>query len=214
MSLMNGIRDMLGRKRRIDKISAEEIRREKIRVEQMEKRVSRDVDTLEARKQELFLKGKDEPGQRQRLAAARKIRELDARARGKSRQLAFFNKHLRILDGLLQIKENTALLEELKLGSLVSGMALPELTEYVEQATVEGQFEIEKFTSLVAAIEGAAGTGEGLQEDSDVLAIMTAMEEARAAEEAGRGVSVDEAMQHVDEILETKADMLTEAQSA
>lgn len=203
MSLFGKIRSLVTRGNRIQNLSIEELKREQIRLEQMEKRTSREVDDLEQQKQKLFAQGKSESGQRQRVALARKIKQLDARARAKTQQMALFSKHLRIVDGLLQIKENMALLEELKVGSVVSKMPLEELTEYVETATVEGQFEMEKFTALLGALEGAMDVGE-VEEDADVLGIVEAMEQAQAAEEAGRAEDASAAMQQVDEILHKK----------
>ena len=201
MSLLDKIKDMVGQRKGIDRLSVDELKQEKIRLEQMERRVSREVDNTEARKHDLFLKGKDETSSRQQLALARKIKELDARARSKGQQLAFFHKHLRIIDGLLQIKENMELLKELKVGSVITNMSVEELTGYVEQATVQGQFEMEKFTGLLESLEGAMEAGEEAEEDADLKAIVAAMEEARAAEEAGRPEGIDAAAKQVDELL-------------
>ncbi len=197
-----GIKDLFGGRKGIDRVNLDELKREKIRLEQMERRVSNDVDGVERRKEEMFLKGKDETSSRQRLTYARKIKELDARAKAKRQQLAFFHKHLRIVDGLLQIKENMALLKELKVGSIITDMSVEELTEYVEQATVQGQFEMEKFTGLLESLDGAMNVAQDAEEDPDLTAIVSAMEEAHAAEEAGRPDGVAEAARRVDELLD------------
>lgn len=201
MSLLEGIKGLFARRKGIEQITIDELKHEKIRLEQMERRVSGEVDQLEGRKHELFLKGKDETSSRQRFAVARKIKELDSRSRSKSQQLAFFHKHLRIVDGLLQIKENISLLKELKVGSVITNMSVEELTAYVEQATVQGQFEMEKFTSLLDSLEGAMDAGQEMTEDKDLSAIVAAMEEARAAEDAGRPEGVSEAVRQVEQLL-------------
>lgn len=201
MSLIERIKGMMNGSRGIDRLSLDELKQEKIRLEQMERRMSREFDSIEARKHELFLKGTDETSSRQKLALARKIKELDARARTKGQQLTFFHKHLRIVDGLLQIKENIELLGELRVGSVVSKMSVEELTAYVEQATVQGQFEMEKFTSLLESLEGAMEAGEEVEEDPDLKAIVAAMEDAKAAEEAGRPDGVEAAAKQIDDLL-------------
>jgi hypothetical protein len=201
MSLFDGIKDLLGRKKGIDRVDIDELKHEKIRLEQLERRVGNEVDQIEAHKNELFMKGKDETSSRQRVALARKIKELDARAHAKSQQLAFFHKHLRIVDGLLQIKENIELLKELRVGSVITNMSVEELTAYVEQATVQGQFEMEKFTSLLESLEGAMEAGQDAEIDKDLTAIVAAMEQAHAAEEAGRPEGVHEAARQMEEIL-------------
>ena len=201
MAILDGIKELFGGRKGIDRVSVDELKREKIRLEQMERRVSKEVDGVEAEKHRLFLKGKDEAGSRQRLTIARKIKELDARARAKQQQLTFFHKHLRIVDGLLQIKENMALLKELKVGSLITNMSVEELTAYVEQATIQGQFEMDKFTSLLESLDGAMAAAEDVEADSDLTAIVAAMEEARAAEDAGRPEGVEAAARQVDQLL-------------
>ncbi|MGA2502208.1 MAG: hypothetical protein ABSH20_31075, partial [Tepidisphaeraceae bacterium] len=181
MALLDGIKELFGGRKGIDRVGVDELKREKIRLEQMERRVTNEVDNVEADKHKLFLKGKDENSSRQRLAMARKIKELDSRAKAKEQQLAFFHKHLRIVDGLLQIKENMALLKELKIGSIITNMSVEDLTAYVEKATIQGQFEMEKFTSLLESLDGATEIAGGTEVDSDLSAIVAAMEEARAA---------------------------------
>lgn len=201
MQWLDEIRQRLGRKRGIDRVSVEELKREKIRLEQVDRRVSHEVDQIETLKHELFLKGKDETSSRQRLALARKIKELDARAQGKQQQLGFFHKHLRIVDGLLQIKENIELLKELKVGSVITNMSVEELTAYVDQATVEGQFEMQKFTALLDSLEGAMDTGAAADVDKDLSVIVAAMEQAKAAEDAGRPEGIAEAARQVEDAL-------------
>jgi len=201
MALWEGFRDLFGRKKGIERVNVDELKHEKIRLEQLQRRVGNEVDQIEAHKNDLFMKGKDETSSRQRLALARKIKELDARAHAKSQQLAFFHKHLRIVDGLLQIKENLELLRELKVGSVITNMSVEELTAYVEQATVQGQFEMEKFTSLLESLEGAMEAGQDAEVDKDLTAIVAAMEQAHAAEEAGRPEAASEAAKQLDQIL-------------
>ena len=129
------------------------------------------------------------------------IKELDGRAKAKEQQLAFFHKHLRIVDGLLQIKESMALLKELKIGSIITNMSVEELTAYVEKATIQGQFEMDKFTGLLESLDGAMAATEDVAVDSDLTAIVAAMEEAHAAEEAGRPEGVKAAAKQVDDLL-------------
>ncbi|MFV2068499.1 MAG: hypothetical protein ACC645_16135 [Pirellulales bacterium] len=201
MSLIDGIKGLLSGKKGIDKLSVDELKHEKIRLEQMERRVGREVEKLEEQKHAVFVKGKDETSSRQQLALARKIKELDSQARAKDQQLAFFHKHLRIVGGLLQIKENMETLRDLKVGSIITEMSVEELTGYVEKATVQGQFEMEKFTGLLDSLEGAMDSGQEVEQDADLSAIVAAMEEARAAEEAGRPDGIQEAEKQVDELL-------------
>lgn len=201
MAILDNLKDLFGRKKGIERVSVDELKHEKIRLEQMERRVTGEVDGLESQKHQLFLKGKDESSSRQRLTLARKIKELDCRSRVKTRQLVFFHKHLRIVDGLLQIKENIEMLKDLRVGSAITSMSVEELTAYVEKATVEGQFEMDKFTRLLESLEGAMDSAGEPENEADLSAIVAAMESARAAEEAGRPEEIVAAAKEVEMVL-------------
>ena len=70
MLLIDQVKGLWGRKKGIDRVSVEELKHEKIRLEQLERRVGNEVDQIEAHKNELFMKGKDENSSRQRLTLA------------------------------------------------------------------------------------------------------------------------------------------------
>jgi len=210
MDLVGKIKNAFGGKKGFDKVTSEEIRRERIRLEQIEQRLNKDIDEVEKRKKQLFTKGKDETGQRQQIAIARKIKELDVSAQAKDKQLAMVSKQMRVLTGFQVLKENQSLTEELGVSSIVSNMDIDELQAYVERATVEGQFQMERFASLIGTLEGPDGM-ESVSEDADTLAIVAAMQEAREAESTDpEAMNEDESMKKVDEILrkdkETEAD--------
>ena len=203
MALLDAIKGLFTGKKRLDSVTVEELRRERIRLEQVEQRVGREIDELETRKKDLFAKGKDESSQRQQIALARKIKELDASAQAKDRQLAMISRQLRILAGLTAIKENQSLVKELGVSSIISRMDLEELQRFVEKATVEGQFQMERFAQILKTVEPPEGA-ELAAEDADTLAIVAAMQEARQAEQGSGEAGVAEAMRKVDQVLHGK----------
>jgi len=205
MEILDAIKGLFSGRKKLDKVSTDELRRERIRLDQVEQRIGREVDELEARKKELFVKGRDESSQRQQIALARKIKELDASAQAKDRQLAMISRQMRILAGLQILKENRALVKDLGVSSIVSKMDLEELQKFVEKATVEGQFQMERFAQILKTIE----TPEGMElagEDGDTLAIVAAMQEAREAERDSPEASVQEGMKKVDRLLHARDD--------
>jgi hypothetical protein len=203
MEILGAIKGLFSGKKRLDKISMDELRKERIRLEQVEQRITREIDDLEARKRELFAKGRDEASQRQQVALARKIKELDASAQAKDRQLAMMSRQTRILSGMQILKENQALVQDMGVSSLISKMDLEELQQYVEKATVEGQFQMERFAQILKTIEAPEGT-ELAGEDDDTLAIVAAMQEARDAEQDSPEAAVDEGLKKVDQLLRKK----------
>ena len=205
MAFMDKVKGLFGARKRLGKVTPDEIRRERIRLEQIEQRIGKDLDDLERRKQELFVKGKEEASRRQQIALARKIKELDVGAKGKDRQLAMVSRQMRVLAGLAMIKENEALVEDLGVSSIVSKMDLADLQRYVEKATVEGQFQMERFAEILKTLEGPMDLEADVVEDGDTMSIVAAMQEAREAEVTDPD-AIAEGMRHVNEILKARTD--------
>ncbi len=201
MSLLEGIASLFGRRRTIDQITIDELKRERIALEQAQNRVHREIAAMEARKHELFLKGKDATSSRQRLDFAQQVAEVDGAIRQKAKDLALVRKQMQIIAGLLQIKERAALIQSLKVGSIISRLSVEELAAYVDRATINERFEMEKFASLLEAVEGGADEILEAAASPEVRAIAAAMEQARAAEEAGRPEEAQAAAQKLDEVL-------------
>jgi hypothetical protein len=185
-------------KKTLASVNPEEIRRERIKVEQTEIRVTREIEELEQQKEVLFRKGVECASDRQKVQVARKIKELDTQVRARDQQLTLVSKNLRILNGVAQLKENERLLQDLGMEGLVSQMDLQELQTYVEQATIEGQFQMERFTGLLDSIDDAEGVFAMADEDEDTMAIVKAMNQVA---ETGAENSVTEGMRELDEVL-------------
>ncbi|MBI4603834.1 MAG: hypothetical protein HY721_17910 [Planctomycetes bacterium] len=201
MELLNRLKSIVTGRKTLDRIPLDDLRKERIHLEQLEQRIGREVEDLERRKQDLFSKGKDEASQRQQIALARKIKELDSAAQAKDRQLAMISRQVRVLTGLMVLKESQALTRDLRLASVVSRMDLSELEKFVEKASVEGQFHMERFAQILRAME--PGEGQALAgEEADTLAIVAAMQEAKEAESTAPGAAVEEGMKKVNQILE------------
>ncbi len=163
---------------RLQDLDPDAIRRERIRIEQTELKITREIDELEQQKAALFTKGTNCDSDRQRVQIARKINEVDGVIRAKDQQLAMISKNQRVLQGVAQLKENERLLRDLGMEGLVGKMDLVELQSYIEQATVEGQFQMERFTRLLESLDGAEAVFHTTNEDAETLAILDAMHEA------------------------------------
>ena len=200
MDILGTIKGFITGKKRLDRITIEELRKERLSLEQVEQRITREVDGIETQKRDLFVKGRDEASQRQQVMLARKIKELDARAQAEDRELAVLSKQLRILSGFAIIKENQSLVKDLGVSSIISKMDLAELQTYVERATVEGQFQMERFAEILKTLESPDGM-EMAGEDDDTLAIVAAMQEARDAEIDSPEAGVDAGLKKVDNVL-------------
>jgi FtsZ-binding cell division protein ZapB len=154
------------RKRSLKDITVDELRREKIRLEHEESRLAGQVEELERSKQQVFLRGKDESSERQQRILATKIKELDVQAGSMDRNLRFISKQLRIVNGFIQIKENQRLIQEAGLASIISSIDMEKLQQYVEQASVEGSFQWDKFESILGNLEDTEKITGGGEEDT------------------------------------------------
>ena len=201
---LNLLRSMFGlgaSKKTLAAVSPEELRRERIRIEQTESKITREIEELEQKKQEFFAKGAKVGSERQRLQLARKIRELDLQVQARDRQLALIAKNLRVINGVAQLKENERQLRDLGMEGLVNQMDLAEVEAFVEKATVEGQFQMEKFTKLLGAIDEAEQIYQSDEESPDIMAIAQAMESAGHAESEA---AVAEGLRHVEETIRSR----------
>ncbi len=184
MALFDSVKGLLGgRKRTLNDLSMDELRREKTRLEQMESKFIKEVEELERRKQELFQKGVEEGSERQRRIYARKIKELDVESKNIDKNLKFISRQLRVVNGFIQLKKNQALMEQMGLSDIIARMDIQDLEKYVEQASVEGEFNFEKLNDVLRSIEEADRLVEIAGEDKDIEEIVRAMEEAVTTDE-------------------------------
>ena len=200
MGLADKIKSLLTGAKTLARVSLEELRAERLRLEKIEERLTGEIDKLEHEKQELFARGTRESSPRQQVALARKIKEFDVVARAKDRQLAMIAKQVRILSGLTVLKESQELVDELGMSSLVNKMDLADLQRYVDRASIEGQFHMDRFTEMLHALE--SGEDEMLEpEEADTQAIVAAMQQAQAAEAEPTSIAITNGMTRVNEIL-------------
>jgi hypothetical protein len=192
MAFLSGL---FGKKKRtIEDVSLDELTLAKVKLEQEQDRVMRRVSDLEKQKEALFQQGVNEPSKRRQLLLAQKIQELELQARNYDKNLAAFSKQLRVVNGVVFLKENRKSWEDTPLGQIMGNMDLGELEAFVDQATANNVFQMEKFERLLGSMEEAEGFGGGEEMDADVAQILNAMQQAREAGSAG-AVSVSPSME-------------------
>jgi hypothetical protein len=199
MAIFDSLSGLFKRARTIEDIQVDELKREKIRLDQEEAKIIREVDSVEGRKRELFLRGKDESSHRQQMIIARKIKELDVKASNLDRQLKFISRQLRMVNGFMQLKENQKTLRESGLIAVLGSMDIEKLQEYVERSSIDGVFQMDKFEEILGTLEeGEVLTGNA-REDEDVLEIMRLMQQAKESESSAE--AVEESFEQVNRLL-------------
>ena len=182
MGLFGKLMSRFSRTRHLGQVSYDDLRKERLRLEQIEHRIGSEMEEIETRKKQLFEEGRDTGNQRQQLLLARRIKDLDTQARAKEDQLKRVAQQARVVGGLMVIKENEKLTAELGVSGIVSRLDMDTLEKYVDRATVDGQFQMERFAQMVQTLESAGSLTGEVEDDEDTLKIMQAMQDARDAE--------------------------------
>ena len=167
----------LGR-RTLDGLSAEDIRRERIKFEQTEAKITREIEELEKQKDALFAKGVKSGSERQKLQCARKIKEVEGQIQARDQQLSLISRNLRVLHGVEQLKNNERVLRDLGMEGLVKKMDLAELQRYVEEAMVEGELQMDRFNEILTTLDGAGKVYRVESDDAETLAMYESIQKA------------------------------------
>ena len=141
------------RKRTIDNVAIDELTMAKVKLEQEQERVMRRVSELEKQKETLFQQGVSDSSKRRQLLLAQKIQEIELQAKNYDRNLAAYSKQLRVINGVVFLKENRRSWEDTPLGQIMGNMDLGELENFVDQATANNVFQMDKFERLLGSME-------------------------------------------------------------
>lgn len=202
MRIVDVLRGRGGKRVTIDKVATDELRHEKIRLDQQQtKRIQR-IEKIEKDKQALFERGLSEGSSQRQKILALKITELDAEAKGVQRQLQTLSHQIRILNGIMLVKQEIASTDS-EQGSLISQMSLEEVTKYMEGATVASEFNRDRLLDLRNLVEeGVSVVGrETEQEDEDVQEIMNIFQRAREEAQTDETRAIEEGMKDIDQVL-------------
>jgi hypothetical protein len=164
---------------KLEDVKLDDLKREKVRLDQEERKLLSDIRDIESQKQKLFQDGVQNVSQREQIVLARRIKELDVQAANMDRMLQSISKQTRTLNGLVQIKERFRLNTESGLASMLTNLDLSELVTYIDTASVDGEFHMTKLDDILRAMEQAEAVSPQYSEDNDVLEIVKQMQMAR-----------------------------------
>ena len=186
----------------LEDLKLDELRWEKTRLEQEERKQLAKVRELEAQKRKLFEEGVRNLSEREQRAIARRIKEIDLEAQSMDRILQAVSKQMRIINGLIQVKERSRLMAESGISNLLKDIDLQDLIIYIDKASVDGEFHLEKFDELLRTLEQADAVSPRMGEDQDVLDIVKQMQLAR---ESDNPEAIDERFAEINRQREVKA---------
>lgn len=185
---------------RLEDLSLDSLQKEKTRLELEERKLIRRVEELEAQKRQLFEEGTREPSTRKQVILARKIKELDAQVANLDKNLQFFSRQLRVLNGFIQLKENERILRESGISRLITSVDLQTLQTYVDSATVDGVFHMDKFQDILSVMEESYAVAGGVQEEPDIMQIVREMQRVAESGEV-TPAAVEEGLSRVSQTL-------------
>ncbi len=173
--------DVKPAKTTIEDIKLDDLNKEQVRLDQEKRKLLMELRQIESDKRKFFEDGVKNSSERERAAIAREIKSLDMKAQNKDRILRSIEKQKQIIDGLILIKERARLMNESGLASVIGNMDLGDLIQYVDRASVDGEFHMRKFDEVLRTLGQADSLSPEMSEDADVLDILKQMEEARMA---------------------------------
>jgi hypothetical protein len=166
---------------KLDDIKLEDLTRKKVQLDQKERIILADVRKLESEKRKLFEEGARNASEREQRVLARRMLGLDQQAKNADAMLMDISKQIRIVDGLVQIKERVRLKEELGLQSIFQDMDMTELLGIIEKASVDSEVNTRALDDVLNEMEKASSASPQYTEDDDVMEIVRQMQQAREA---------------------------------
>lgn len=162
-------------------LKLDDLLKEKIRLEKEERNYKAKFDDLEKRKNHLDSQGRRSVSEREMIMLARSIKELDLEMSNVDKMMQVISKQKRIINGLIMVKENERLLSQSGVTSLLNNIDMQDLIKYVDQASVDGDFHLEKFDQLLRTLEQNEATSSQISEDPEVLDIVAQWQREREA---------------------------------
>ena len=161
------------------KLTGQDVRLEKIRLEQREKRLASEIDALSKEKEEIFRKGAESSSKQLRVIYARRFEEKTRRLSMMERESIRLWKEVRLITALHHAFEHSAsggtgghLLSRLSDGQMA------ELIGMIESDEIRGEVFQEKLDEMVGLVDGVEGQRQSIgEEGQEILRVWEKMDE-------------------------------------
>lgn len=187
-------------KTNLNKVSEDELRKERINLDQKERSYIQQIQRAEQEQKELLAAGMKEPSEHMKMVYARKVVDKDADIRMNQKVLQSLTRQIRIVHGLEMVKK-WAQITGRDRSQLLNKVSLAELTKWVHDKTVDGEFKDEYMEDLSGEMDRGIGvlTEVGSGEDSSVKKVFEIMSKANVD-----GAAVDKVQGEIKATLNTK----------
>lgn len=149
---------LFSRKKTIKNINAGDLRKERISLDNEERRLEKDISRLNSDDQQIlseYAAANNSGNEHQKRILARKLQDVRSQMKTLDQRHSFLTKQMRVVSGLILIKENEEFFKRLGTNSKLDAMDMVELQQYVEQATIDGELTSEKLETLANAMNEA-----------------------------------------------------------
>jgi hypothetical protein len=171
------------KKATIADLNLDDLRREKIAYEQEEKKCLASVKEKEKLKRTLFDDAVQTSSEREQRVIARKIKEIDDEADLTDRDLKYYSKQIRFINGLIYFKKRSLVSNHSGTESILTKIGLEDLTKILSEASLDADTYEDKLNEALGIITEAKGYRLEDRVDQDEIEIMRAIQQAREAAE-------------------------------
>lgn len=182
MSILDNVKGLFSKRQTLADLDLDELRKARVQLEREQSRVLRQIDDIEEQKATLDARGRAERSVRKQKLLAQQMLQLEAQAKHHDRNLALFSKQLRIVDGFVFLKENQRMWANTPLGSVLSSMDAADLQAYVDEATIDGSFQLDKLNQLLGVFEEEEALFKPDEEDERIADIVSGWQQEQEAE--------------------------------
>ena len=154
-----------------EKLKKDEITAERIRLEREEKLKISEVERLSQQKKGLFDKGFD-VSEGERRAIARQIQQLDQKIKLDNIHLKKISDQVRVVDNLLFIHENKAMLEGKGLMTKLTKMDKSKLDEFLGEVNLKDQMMTGNVDQILKTMDAEYGLMGEIEDDKDTSDLM------------------------------------------
>jgi hypothetical protein len=160
--------------RELERMTANDLEKEQLRLEAQQDAIIGKVKTLEARKDAALKEGAKRKSDLERKAMAVRYKQLDAEATGYVSQANLVSKQIQIIGRMVHMKRQESLLKREGLWSLISSIDATELEQFMldmRTKALQGDREAGRLLEILEEPTGMAPE----EEDKDIAKIMEAM---------------------------------------
>ncbi|MCK4413845.1 MAG: hypothetical protein KAY32_09890 [Candidatus Eisenbacteria sp.] len=200
MARKSFIAKMFGKRQKLDDLDLDRLNRERLRLKREEQKVVQRIGHIERDKAALFEQAVGVGSKRQRTMVARQIKELDASAKHDEALSRALSKQIRILNGIIKLKQDREFRERFGMLGLLKEMDVAEIAVNIEKVAIDGELTDEKLAQVLQALE-EGDSMMGQKEDPDIESIVAAIEETAAAATEGQEEATTKGFAKVNEIL-------------